>query len=239
MLKDDRLGQHVPTLHPSEPKPHARAHTGTFAKLNTLEHIKSSAAQLRFFVPAASEELKIAGMTFTTFDLGGHAQGGWVGGAQSSTCHHHQCDRTDFCVCSPQGVEKLPPCHQRRRFPGGLRRLSKIGRIESGTRCKRLPLVSQPPLGLSCEACLLICMCFSGVNDRRDHRKRAYPHPGQQDRQTRGHQRGEAEGNVRIVRTDDRKGRSAPPSPQPPPRVVRVLMLPVRSTPPPFRAPFP
>lgn len=80
MLKDDRLGQHVPTLHPSEPKLHKQTHTHTRA----CTHIRS-AKQIHtyqresvlalIFISAASEELKIAGMTFTTFDLGGHAQG--------------------------------------------------------------------------------------------------------------------------------------------------------------------
>lgn len=51
-----------------------------------------------------------------------------------------------------------------------------------------------------------ISSTFPGINDRWDDRKRAYPDPGQQDRQTRGHQRGEAEGIVWIVWTDNRQG---------------------------------
>ena len=55
MLKDDRLAQHVPTLHPS------------MIEFDLIEIISLS------FV--ASEELVMGNMKFTTFDLGGHAQG--------------------------------------------------------------------------------------------------------------------------------------------------------------------
>jgi GTP-binding protein SAR1 len=55
MLKDDRLAQHVPTLHPS------------MIGFYSIEIISLS------FV--ASEELVMGNMKFTTFDLGGHAQG--------------------------------------------------------------------------------------------------------------------------------------------------------------------
>ena len=56
MLKDDRLAQHVPTLHPSM--------RGNLIKLRDP-----------FFWFLASEELVMGNMKFTTFDLGGHAQG--------------------------------------------------------------------------------------------------------------------------------------------------------------------
>lgn len=78
MLKDDRLGQHVPTLHPSKPKPHPRTHTRTHSQSKQDTGRPSRALFSFAFPPAASEELKIAGMTFTTFDLGGHAQGGFA-----------------------------------------------------------------------------------------------------------------------------------------------------------------
>lgn len=71
MLRDDRLGQHVPTLHPSTAKGfkcfHLRNLTCFFSAL--LFKAKFSS------ICSASEELTIAGMTFTTFDLGGHTQG--------------------------------------------------------------------------------------------------------------------------------------------------------------------
>jgi GTP-binding protein SAR1 len=53
MLKDDRIAQHVPTLHPSK-------------------HHWDSNLYSSF---SASEELSLGGIRFTTFDLGGHAQG--------------------------------------------------------------------------------------------------------------------------------------------------------------------
>jgi GTP-binding protein SAR1 len=55
MLKDDRLAQHVPTLHPS---------------MNEFHMI-----ELISLLFVASEELVMGNMKFTTFDLGGHAQG--------------------------------------------------------------------------------------------------------------------------------------------------------------------
>jgi GTP-binding protein SAR1 len=57
MLKDDRLAQHVPTLHQSMKK----------RILYVLE--------IDFIYLLASEELVMGNMKFTTFDLGGHAQG--------------------------------------------------------------------------------------------------------------------------------------------------------------------
>lgn len=53
MLKDDRIAQHVPTLHPS----------------NGLKF------KMKLKIVLASEELSLGGIRFTTFDLGGHVQG--------------------------------------------------------------------------------------------------------------------------------------------------------------------
>lgn len=62
MLKDDRLAQHVPTLHPSE-------YTKKVGSKNRFLNFLSQ----NFL--SASEELSIGNMRFTTFDLGGHTQG--------------------------------------------------------------------------------------------------------------------------------------------------------------------
>lgn len=62
MLKDDKLAQHVPTLHPSKYK---------FSK----NPDKIISLLLFFKIIPASEELSIGNMRFTTFDLGGHTQG--------------------------------------------------------------------------------------------------------------------------------------------------------------------
>lgn len=62
MLKDDKLAQHVPTLHPSK-----------YTKFLAMLQVSKLTILLIFFT--ASEELSIGNMRFTTFDLGGHTQG--------------------------------------------------------------------------------------------------------------------------------------------------------------------
>lgn len=63
MLKDDRLAQHTPTLHPS---------------MKLMCKIFTSILQLLYqyylYYFIASEELSVGNIKFTTFDLGGHSQ---------------------------------------------------------------------------------------------------------------------------------------------------------------------
>jgi len=63
MLKDDKLAQHVPTLHPSK-------------LIFLIYQINNNNNVLYLsYNNLASEELSIGNMRFTTFDLGGHTQG--------------------------------------------------------------------------------------------------------------------------------------------------------------------
>lgn len=64
MLKNDRLATLQPTLHPSESKLRQRTRVG-----KAKDRLRGG---IRF---AASEELAIGNVKFTTYDLGGHQQG--------------------------------------------------------------------------------------------------------------------------------------------------------------------